>query len=128
MISTLIGRNLLTILAAYVLAIPMQMGAVGVWYGMAFGRVVDGVYMWWVWRAQRWVWVALEKTALFRTHLKDLPSEQRERYLQEVRSVYMAQPNTLEVVEDKRVEYRSPTQTIRVHFRGKGFELTRIGA
>lgn len=126
MISTLIGRNLLTIIAAYVLAIPMAFGAVGVWYGMAFGRVVDGVYMWWIWQARKWVKVALEKTAIFRTHLKYLSSSQRERYLREVRSVYMAQPNTLEIVEDNKVEYRSPGQTIRVDFTDQGFELRRL--
>jgi len=126
MISTLIGRNLLTILSAWILAIPMEMGAMGVWYGMAFGRVVDGVYMWWVWRARKWVKVALENTAVFRTHLKNLSQEQQDRYLREIRSVYMAQPNTLEVVAEKSVEYRSPKQTIKVRFHQLGFELTYL--
>ena len=126
MISTLIGRNLLTIISAWILAIPMGYGAIGVWYGMAFGRVVDGIYMWWVWRARKWVQVALEKTAVFRTHLQRLPPEEVQRYLKEVRAVYMAVPNTLELVSDQRVEYRSPGQTVRVHFKDQKFTVSQL--
>lgn len=126
MISTLIGRNLLTIISAWVLAIPIGLGAIGVWYGMAFGRVVDGIYMWWVWRARKWIHVALEKTAVYRTHLKGLPKKEMQRYLNEVRSVYMAKPNTMEVVNDQKVEYRSPGQTVVVHFKNQSFALSHL--
>ncbi|MBX2874315.1 MAG: MATE family efflux transporter [Saprospiraceae bacterium] len=126
MISTLIGRNLLTIISAWVLAIYMGFGAIGVWYGMAFGRVVDGIYMWWAWRARKWVKVALEKTTVFRTHLKNLPAEEIDRYLREVRSVYMALPNTIEVVSDQGVEYRSPRKTVIVAFNDQGFSVRQV--
>lgn len=126
MISTLIGRNLLTIISAWVLAIPLELGAIGVWYGMAFGRVVDGIYMWWVWRARKWIDVALEKTAVFRTHLKNLSNKELDRYLNEVRSVYMAKPNTMEVVSEQKVEYRSPGQTIIVQFKDQSFAVSQL--
>ena len=126
MISTLIGRNLLTIISAWILAIPIGLGAIGVWYGMAFGRVVDGIYMWWVWRAKKWINVALEKTAVYRTHLKALPKAEMQRYLKEVRSVYMAKPNTMEVVSDQKVEYRSPGQTVIVHFKDQRFAVSKL--
>lgn len=126
MISTLIGRNLLTIISAWILAIPVGLGAIGVWYGMAFGRVVDGIYMWWVWRARKWIDVALEKTVVYRTHLKALPKAEMQRYLKEVRSVYMAQPNTMEVVSDQKVEYRSPGQTVIVQFKDQRFAVSNL--
>ena len=121
MISTLIGRNLLTILLAWWFALPLGMGAVGVWYGMVIGRIVDGAYMWWVWRQKKWIKVALEQTPLYRKHLKNLSSANTQDYLSEVRSVYMAIPKTVEIVEENSVLYKTPDQNIQVFFKGNNY-------
>lgn len=70
MISILIGRNLLIIIFVWILVILIGFGVIGVWYGMVFGRVVDGIYMWWVWRVRKWVNVVLEKMVVYRMYLK----------------------------------------------------------
>lgn len=123
MISTLIGRNLLTIFLAWWLALPLGMGAVGVWYGMVLGRIVDGLYMWWVWRQRKWLQVALEQTPLFRKHLKMLSAIDLEKYLTQIRSVYMAIPKTVEVVRENSVLYKTPDQNIEVAFKDRSYTV-----
>lgn len=118
MISTLIGRNACTILFAWLFAFPMEMGSIGVWWGIVVGRLIDVCYMLYTWAAKKWIKVALEKSEVYRKHLKELPNQVREQFLEEVRAPQMAIPHTLEVVGEAGVLYRRPDQELEVIFEG----------
>ncbi|MEM6805492.1 MAG: MATE family efflux transporter, partial [Bacteroidota bacterium] len=112
MISTLIGRNASTIFFAWLLAFPLEMGSIGVWWGIVVGRLVDVCYMMYTWSAKKWIRVALEKSEVYRKHLKGLSSELREQFLEEIRAPQMAIPHTLEVVGESGVIYQRPEQEL----------------
>ncbi|MEL6252462.1 MAG: MATE family efflux transporter [Bacteroidota bacterium] len=121
MISTLIGRNACTILFAWLFAFPMEMGSIGVWWGIVVGRLIDVCYMLYTWAAKKWIKVALEKSEVYRRHLKELPKQVREQFLDEVRAPQMAIPHTLEVVGEAGVLYQRPDQELEVIFEGENY-------
>lgn len=121
MMSTLLCRNLLTIGLAWLLAFPFKLGAMGIWYGIIIGRVLDGVYMWVVWRARKWQKVALRKTDLYRQHLRHLAEPVREEYLREVRTPLMAIAGAVEQVYEHEVIYIHPNGERRVRFEAGDF-------
>lgn len=116
MISTLIGRNASTLFFAWLLAFHFDMGSIGVWYGVVIGRIVDVCYMLYTWRAKKWIKVALKKTDIFRQHLQFLPKNLQEQFLQDIRNPQMAIPQTLELVKEGQVLYRSPDRELVVVF------------
>lgn len=121
MMSTLICRNLLTVGLAWLLAFPLKLGAMGIWYGIIIGRLLDGVYMWVVWRARKWQKVALRKTDLYRQHLRHLAEPVREEYLREVRTPLMAIAGTVEQIYEHEVVYIHPNGERRVRFEAGDF-------
>lgn len=121
MFSTLFGRNLLTIALAWLLAFPLKMGALGIWYGIIAGRIFDGLYMLIVWRAGKWQRVALKKTDLYRVHLRHLPAGEQEKYLREVRTPMMSVAGTMEQVNDYDVVYVHAEGEQRIEFTKGSF-------
>ncbi|MDW3652881.1 MAG: MATE family efflux transporter [Bacteroidia bacterium] len=121
MISTLIGRNACTLLFAWLLAFPLEMGSIGVWWGIVIGRLIDVCYMLYTWAAKKWINVALEKSEVYRKHLKELPVQVREKFLEEVRAPQMAIPHTLEVVGEDGVLYQRPDQELEVVFEESSY-------
>jgi len=124
MISSIIGRNITAIILAYIFAFPMGMDFMGVWYGIIIGRFVDAIYLWVVWRSQKWKYVALKKTAIYRKHLHRLSVATLQSFLSEYRSPQMLQPSTIEIVRDSSVVYKRPHEIIEVNFEnGEYFEI-----
>lgn len=126
MVSTLLGRNLITIALAWFFAFPLKLDAMGVWYGIIVGRIFDGIFMWIVWRTKRWLRVALKKTEVYRRHLRHLSERKREEYLRDVRTPLMAVAGTVERVCEKSVVYVHPDGEQRVCFEEDDFRLGSI--
>jgi len=114
MISSIIGRNITSIVLGYIFAFPMGMDYVGVWYGIIVGRFVDAIYLWVVWRSRKWQWFALKKTEVYRKHLVHLPKQKLNFFLDEYRTPQMAIPATIEIVEDKSIIYQRPSESIKI--------------
>ena len=121
MISTIVGRNLITILLAYLFVFQFDLDYMGVWYAIILGRFVDAIYLWWVWKAKNWRLVALQKTEIYRTHLKDLSREKIIDFLNQFRTPQMALSKTLEVVTSTSVKYIRPESTVEVEFDSGAF-------
>ena len=122
MISTIIGRNLITISLAYLFVYQFDLDYMGVWYAIILGRFVDAIYLWTVWRAKNWRLVALKKTEIYRTHLKDLSRDKIIEFLNKFRTPQMAMSKTTEVVTSKGVKYIRPEKTIEVQFNKGSFK------
>jgi putative MATE family efflux protein len=116
LVGTVLGRWLVVVPLAYVLALTFGWGVEGVWWSLFAGTTVQALYVLHRWRSGAWVEVALRKTTVHRTHLQYLPEEVQERFLKEVRAPLMAREDTTEVVDDDGVSYRMNDQMIRVVF------------
>lgn len=123
MISTFITRATMTIGISYTLALVLDIGSVGVWIGIAAGMGLDALYMGWRWRSNIWMRVALQKSEVYRQHLRNLPPIVRERYLEEVRAHYMFLDGTQEQVEQNAVRYTGPKCNIQVTFADDGYAI-----
>lgn len=119
LVSTMITRALVAVSLAWLLAFPLGMGSVGVWYALALGIVLDAAYMGWRWRGSAWLAVALGKTDLYRTHLRHLDKAVQANFLQQVRTPLMARPGAREVVNGQGVVYHLAEETVSFVF-GKG--------
>lgn len=117
MISSIIGRNITSIVLGYIFAFPMGMDYLGVWYGIIIGRFVDAIYLWVVWRSRKWELFALKKSEVFRKHLKHLSKQKLDSFLDGYRTPQMAIPFTVEIVTDESVTYQrsGDSVTISVH-------------
>jgi len=105
MYSAIFNRNIVQLGLSYLLAFPLGFGYVGAWMGIIAGRVLDSIVMMYIWTRHKWMRVALEKTALFRTHLQYLTPENIDRYLEEVRTPLMAKSGMVESVMEHQVVY-----------------------
>lgn len=116
MISTMVTRGVVTVLLAWLLAFPVGMGSMGVWIALVVGIVTDAIYMWVRWQRDTWLDVALQKSEIYRRHLRHLAQAVQQRYLREVRSPLMAVPATIELVHDQGVIYRQSDRELNFHF------------
>ncbi len=121
MIGAIIGRNLTTIILAYIFAFHFDLDYMGVWYGIIAGRFVDSIYLWFVWRAKNWRLVALKKTEIYRTHLKGLSREMIIEFLNKFRTPQMALSKTIEIVSSDGVKYSRPDGDVKVSFGNGSF-------
>lgn len=121
MISSIIGRNFLTIVCAWYLAFPMGLDFMGVWIGMAIGKLFDTIYMSVSWYRRGWFYVALKKTEIYRTHLKDFNMDLLYQYCDEVRGPLMAEKGTLEVVDELGVIYKSADKETKFRFTSSSY-------
>ncbi len=107
MYSAIFNRNIVQLAVAWCLAFPMGMGYVGAFLGIVFGRLLDAILMSYFWLKRKWIQVALEKTDIYRTHLRHLTVDNLAVYLKEVRTPLMANSGTLEIVDADKVIYRA---------------------
>ena len=105
LVGTIIGRWLVVVPLAYVLAIVLGFGVQGVWWSLVVGTSVQALYVFVRWRSRMWVDVALHKTKLYRDVLQPLPEAVQWRYLNEVRAPLMASPDATEHVGEGGVRY-----------------------
>lgn len=127
MYSTLFTRGGLSAILAWLFAFPLGLDILGVWYALAIGLLLDGVYIWVRWRSKVWERVALERTDIYRQFLSSLKPEVRSVYLNEVRAPLMAQSNTTEAVTQSGVIYTLPDRDVEIQFNGKGYSLSKLG-
>ena len=116
MLSALINRTSLTVGLAWLLAFPLGMGSAGIWWGVIIGRIADTLTLGYIWWRRRWPEVALRKTALYRVHLKDLPTATKAHFLQHVRQVQMRTEGMQEVVDREGVSYVKGEKKTSVFF------------
>ena len=122
LISTVVARALVAVTLAYVLAMVVGLGSVGVWIGLAVGIVLDAAIMGFRWHGSAWIRVALHRTALYREYLHNLSPGAQQRYLREVRTPLMAVGDTHEAVGADGVIYSQPDKLVIVHFNGDGYQ------
>ncbi|MCB9433476.1 MAG: MATE family efflux transporter [Ardenticatenaceae bacterium] len=123
MMSTLIGRAIGGVALAYLLAVIMGYGSLGVWWALALSQVFEAVYMIYRWRGEAWLRVALRKTAVYRQHLHHLPEQIQQQFLREIRTPLMATPTALELVQEDGVVYQLPDGDKTVHFTDNNYIL-----
>lgn len=123
MYSTLLSRGVGSVFLAWLFSFPLGYGSSGVWAGLAVGFAIEGVVMWYRWRGNKWLNVALHKTALYRQHLRHLPDAIQQQFLREVRAPLMAQSQTLEQVSDDDVVYEMLEQNVRVQFSENAYQF-----
>lgn len=121
--ATLIGRWLLSVPLAYVLALVVGMGPAGVWWALTAGTALQAGVTGWRWAGRGWLRVAIRKTAVWNRHLRDQPVEVQRRYLREVRTPMMALEGVTEAVDAAGVRYAKVGLDVRVRFRPGGFEV-----
>lgn len=126
LISTAFTRALVAVGLAWLLAFPLQMGSIGVWYALAIGVVLDALYMGLRWRGRAWLQVALRKTELYRKHLRHLPEAIQQQYLREIRTPLMAQSGVREEVNDEAVIYHALDSKVRVEFQDKQYQMQTV--
>ena len=117
LVGTVIGRGIIVVPLAYVLALPLGLwrrgGVVGAFCGHhAFRRFTS----WMRWRRGRWVGVALHKTPLYRRHLHALPKSAQRRFLETVRTPLMARDDATEEVNPAGVIYTAPGSVVKIAF------------
>jgi putative MATE family efflux protein len=116
LVGTLIGRWLVVVPLAYLLAFTLDMGVDGVWWALFAGTVVQAGHVSARWLGGRWSEVGLRKSRLYRLHLRFLPDELQRRYLDEVKTPLMAAGTTRERVEEDGVVYQLPEGTVKLVF------------
>jgi putative MATE family efflux protein len=115
---TFVGRWLVGLPVAWLLALHTPLGVDGAWWSMVAGVLVQAV-----WVAQRWLrgaWpdVALARQPLFQRHLRGLAARQRERFLDGVRRPLLALRGSRELVDAEGVLYLLPdARRVRIAFR-----------
>jgi hypothetical protein len=123
LIANLLGRWLTVVPLAALFGLTLGWGAVGVWWALVIGTTVSALYVLWRWRSRRWAEVALHKSKLYRFHLKTLPQERQQYYLQDVRSPLMALDGVTEHVDEEGVRYRLEHGEVAVRFERGSYYL-----
>lgn len=123
MVSTVLGRWLLSIPLAYLLALPLGFGVEGVWWALVAGIGFEAGYMCWRWWGYRWLSIALNKAEVYRKHLIKLPAEVQQRYLDEVRAPLLARADVTERVSEEGAIYQLSDGEIRVHFTDRSYRI-----
>lgn len=123
---TILGRIFVAVSLAYLFALTLDFGVVGVWWASVIGTGVQTVVLVIRWLNKKWFGVALRKTNLYRQHLKHLPEPEQQRYLQEVRTPLMRQAGTTEQVAEGEVVYEGSGGRVEVQFREGSYLLRHI--
>lgn len=123
LVGTVVGRCIVVVPLAYLLALSLGFGVVGVWWALCVGTTIQALWVTLRWRGVTWQRVALRKTALYRQHLHALPERAQRRFLTEVRTPLMAHLGATEGVDDEGVRYTLPQGVVRARFGAGEFEL-----
>ena len=123
LLATLIGGWLVAIPLAYVLALPLDLGVQSIWYALVLGTTAGVSYLYLRWRNLRWVDVALHRTAIYRMHLRHLSAELQARFLTDIRTPLMSQPQTVEQIDERGISYRNRRGLVRIAFTERGYQI-----
>ncbi len=120
---TILGRIIVAVSLAYLFAIILDFGIVGVWWASVIGTAVQTIVVTIRWLGKNWLNVALHKTELYRQHLNKLPKDLQERYLTEVRSPLMKQEGMTEVISEQAVIYNNLNSSTELRFGQNNYDL-----
>ena len=123
LVGNLLGRWLTVVPLAYVLALVLDFGVVGVWLALVIGTAVSGLYVFVRWRSRRWLDVALRGSEVYRQHLKHLPPDKQRAFLSELKTPLMLLPEAVEKVTDEGVTYGSKVGKVRIEFGNSSYHL-----
>lgn len=123
MIGTIVGRALIVVPLAQLLALRLGFGVVGVWWALSTGTVVQAAWVYLRWRGGRWVQVALHGSRLYREHLQGLSEPVLTRFLDEVRTPAM-KLGAAEHVTPEGVLYTLGSTELTVRFTQGSFQLS----
>ena len=123
---TILGRIFVAVSLAYIFALVLGFGVVGVWWASVIGTCVQTVVLIIRWVRKKWFGVALRKTNLYRQHLKHLPEPEQQRYLKEVRTPLMKQAGTTEQVDEGEVIYDGSGGRVEVQFGEGSYQLQHV--
>lgn len=124
LVAAIVGRALIVLPFAYILGIVMGFGLPGIWWAIILGSVIQAVIVMMRWRGKHWVDIALRRSVLYQTHLKDLAREQQVRYVETIRTPFMADDRMREFVRKEGVLYDNGTTKSFVTFGGGVFQVT----
>lgn len=108
-----LSRWIIVVPVAWLLALQLGIGVDGVWYALAIGTVFQAAFVLWNWQSPRWLRISLEKSRLYRLHLRGLPHDEMHRFLDTVKVPLMA-AGASERVTAQHVEYRFSRGSITV--------------
>lgn len=120
---TILGRIIVAVSLAYLFAIPLGFGVVGVWWASVTGTGVQTLVLVSRWLGNKWSEVALHKTELYRQHLQHLPKSEQQRYLKEVRATLMKHDGMTEQISEHAVVYNNDNEHVEVQFGEKSYLL-----
>ncbi len=116
--ATALGRWIVMVPLAALLALGLDLGVDGVWWAMVASVCVQAAWVARRWSSGRWIDVSLQQSRLYRRHLASLAPEVREAFLGQIRAPLMADARTSERLLDDGVRYDAPEGPVRVVFDG----------
>ncbi len=123
LVGTLVGRALIVVPLAQILALRLGFGVTGVWWALCIGTVIQAAWVWTRWRGRRWLGVALRQSQVYRVHLQGLPGAVQTQFLDDVRTPVMSR-GAVERVTPEGVFYTLGDDDLKVRFAGGSFELS----
>lgn len=105
LVATLVGRWLVTLPLAWLLALHSPLGVTGAWWAMAAGTLVQALWVTRRWSTGHWLVVALRRQRIFRVHLRHLADASRASFLDTLRTPLLALPGSRELVDEVGVAY-----------------------
>lgn len=102
---TLVGRWLVSLPVAWLLALHTRLGVDGAWWAMAAGMLVQAAWLVPRWLRGGWSRVALQRQRIYALHLRRLPPRSLERFLDAVRAPLLALPGSRELVDESGAAY-----------------------
>lgn len=124
LVAAIVGRALIVLPFAYILGIVMGFGLPGIWWAIIIGSVIQAVIVIWRWRGKRWIEIALRRSVLYQTHLKDLARETQIQYVETIRTPLLADEKMREFVRTEGVLYENGSTKYVVTFGGGAFQVT----
>lgn len=118
----ILSRWIIVVPIAWYLALQIGMGVDGVWYALAIGTIFQAGFVFWNWQSPRWLRISLEKSRLYRLHLRGLPHEKMHGFLDTVKVPLMA-AGASERVTAEHIEYRFSRGSIRVKVSAGDYQL-----
>ena len=116
LIGTLLGRCLLVVPLAYLLALTFGFGVAGVWWALCVGTTIQAMWVWARWQGGAWQRVALRKSPLYREQLAGLPEAAQKRFVDEVRTPLLTVAGSSEHLKGDTARYTLPQGEVVVRF------------
>jgi len=105
LLGTVMGRWLVAVPLAWWWGVLLPWGTTGIWAALFVGVSVQALWVAARWRSGSWQAVALQRTELWRSHLRHLTPAERDTFLEGVRTPSMAFVGMREIVDEHEVRY-----------------------